>query len=48
MEFFAFVGEVGAGRVPRGCHSLWKGQNFNALREARDGTCILMDTMSGS
>ena len=30
------------------CHSLQQGQTLNPLSEARDGTCILTDTMSGS
>ena len=30
------------------CHSLWQCQILNPLREARDRTCIFMDTMSGS
>ena len=29
-------------------HSLWQLQILNPVSEARDGTCILMDTMSGS
>ena len=27
------------------CHSLWQRHIFNPLSEARDQTCILMDTM---
>ena len=29
-------------------HSLWQHQMLNPLSEARDWTCILMDTMTGS
>ena len=29
-------------------HSLWQHRILNPLNKARDGTCILMDTVSGS
>ena len=29
------------------CHSLWQHQILNALSEAKDQTCILMETTSG-
>ena len=30
------------------CHTSWQCRLLNPLSEARDGTCILTDTVSGS